>query len=239
MKTKKYIINNNENNMDFKTPEKIKEKSNSYSESKSQSKNVKNLKKISKHSFKIIPIEKKVKNHSIRKLLKTNDAKEIYRICEGLNMILSEIISKNKLLLTYSSIIIRQKENIFSLKKKPNISITSYLRRIIMYSRIEISTLFLSIVYLHKILEKKLLLTDYNVYKLLSISILISLKYNEDKISNNVFYAQVFGISLRDVNSLEYSYLKLLDFCVFIDHQSIKQFFNYLYKRIYTGVNNS
>ena len=239
MKTKKYIINNNENNMNFITPEKIKEKSNSYSKSKPQSKSVKDLKKTSKHSFKIIPIEKNVKNHSLRKLLLTNDTKEIYRICEGLNMILSEIISKNKLLLTYSSIIIRQKENIFSLKKKPSISITSYLRRIIMYSRIEMSTLFLSIVYLHKILEKNLFLTDYNVYKLLSISILISLKYNEDKISNNTFYAQVFGISLRDVNSLEYSYLKLLDFCVFIDHQSIKQFFNYLYRRIYTGVNNS
>ena len=160
MKTKKYIINNNENNMNFITPEKIKEKSNSYSKSKPQSKSVKDLKKTSKHSFKIIPIEKNVKNHSLRKLLLTNDTKEIYRICEGLNMILSEIISKNKLLLTYSSIIIRQKENIFSLKKKPSISITSYLRRIIMYSRIEMSTLFLSIVYLHKILEKNLFLTD-------------------------------------------------------------------------------
>jgi hypothetical protein len=180
-----------------------------------------------------------VKYHSLKSLLLNEDKNILYKICQGIDMILSEIISDNKKLTEYASVLLSQKENIFSLKKKPNITITDFLRRITAYTGIECSTLFLSIIYLHKILEKFFFLTEYNVHKILCISILIAIKYNEDKISNNKFYGKVFGLDLKDVNTLEYSYLELLDFKVFIDHQSIKLFFNYLYKKIFSGVNNS
>ena len=219
------------------TPKKIKDKSNSYSKKKQSSKNVKKSSK-KKHNRTSSSKITKTKYLSLKSLSLNPDNKHIYEICEGIDKILSEIISKNKNLCSYENILSKQKDNIFSLKKIPKITITNFLRRIIAYADIECSTLFLSIVYLHKILEKCLFLTEYNVHKLLSISILIAIKYNEDKISNNTYYGKVFGLTIKDVNFLEYSYLQLLDFNVFIKHRHIKKFFDFLYQKIFVGVNN-
>ena len=90
--------------------------------------------------------------------------------------------------------------------------------------------------YLNKILESNLFLTDFNVHKLLSISILIAIKYNEDKISNNRYYGDIFGLTLKEINSLEFSYLKLLDFKLFVEYNYIKKFFNFVYKKIFNNL---
>ena len=76
-----------------------------------------------------------------------NDEEKIYKISKGINRILSEIISINKLIPKYSKILEKQKKDIFSLKNKPNISLTSFLSRIIMYSKLEYSTLCLGLIY--------------------------------------------------------------------------------------------
>ena len=77
------------------------------------------------------------------------------------------------------------------------------------------------------------MLTEYNVHKLLCISILIAIKYNEDKISNNEYYSKIFGLSLKLVNHLEYSYLKLLDYKLYVEQQYIKNFYHYINTKIF------
>ena len=169
------------------------------------------------------------------KYFKLNDEEQIYKISEGINKILSEIISVNKLTSKYSIIIKKQKNDLFSLKNKPNISLTSFLSRIIIYSKLEYSTLCLGLIYLNKVIESNLFLTEFNVHKLLSASILIAIKYNEDKISNNDYYAQIFGLSLNEINQLEYSFLCLIDFNLYVEHKFMKKFLKYIYKKVFNG----
>ena len=51
-----------------------------------------------------------------------------------------------------------------------------------------------------------------NVYKLIFTSILISLKYNEDGIYDNVYYSQIAGVSVQELFQMEYEYVLLLNF---------------------------
>ena len=214
--------------MNYITPKKTKKsKYNSKNETLPKS-NLKS-KKSSRYSF--AKINKANNNTSLKKLLNNNN-KEINRICLGINFILTEIISKNKFLPEYSSIL-KNQNKLFDLKSEPKISINKYLNRIILYSKIELSTIVVGLIYFNRILEKGLMLTEYNVHKLLCISILIAIKYNEDKISNNEYYSKIFGLSLKLVNHLEYSYLKLLDYKLYVEQQYIKNFYHYINTKIF------
>ena len=186
----------------------------------------------SKYSYDKNP-KRKIGILSIKYFILNNDKEQIYKICEGINNILSEIISVNKLISIYSNILKNQKNDIFSLENKPNISLTSFLSRIIIYSKLEYSTLCLGLIYLNKVIENNLFLTDFNVHKLLSASILIAIKYNEDKISNNDYYAQIFGLSLNELNQLEYQFLILMDFNLYVEQKFMKKFLKYIYKKIF------
>ena len=216
------------------TPIKKKKKSKEYSLNKIlHKKDETKIKSKSKYSYNKNP---KRKEGIINiKYFKLNDEEQIYKISEGINKILSEIISINKLTSKYSIILKKQKNDLFSLENKPNISLTSFLSRIIIYSKLEYSTLCLGLIYLNKVIENNLFLTEFNVHKLLSASILIAIKYNEDKISNNDYYAQIFGLSLYEINQLEYSFLCLIDFNLYVEQKFMKKFLKYIYKKIFNG----
>jgi hypothetical protein len=46
---------------------------------------------------------------------------------------------------------------------------------------------------------------------------ILALKYNEDDYYSNKYYAKVGGISLKELNELEYNIMVLLQFNFFID----------------------
>lgn len=213
------------------TPIKKKKNSKEYSLNKYSHKKDEKIKVKSKYSYDKNP-KRKIRSLNI-KYFTLNDEEKIYKISKGINRILSEIISINKLIPKYSKILEKQKKDIFSLKNKPNISLTSFLSRIIMYSKLEYSTLCLGLIYLNKVTHNHLILTDFNIHKLLSTSILIAIKFNEDKISNNDYYAQIFGLSLNEINQLEYSFLLLIDFNLFVEEKFIKKFLKHIYSKIF------
>ena len=224
------------NKEDFITPKKKERKLNISSINKFYSKKYKSPKKYQYLYTYDKTLKEKIDDNCLKYLKLLNNNIAMNKIIIGINNILSEIIRKNKVLPIYPYVLKKQKNDIFSLKKEPNITLISFLKRIIKYSGIECSTLFLSLLYLNKILESNLFLTDFNVHKLLSISILIAIKYNEDKISNNRYYGDIFGLTLKEINSLEFSYLKLLDFKLFVEYNYIKKFFNFVYKKIFNNL---
>ncbi len=57
---------------------------------------------------------------------------------------------------------------------------------------------------------------------------LLAIKYNEDDYYSNKYYARVGGISLCELNELEYYLLILLEFDVFIDHEVYEKYENQL-----------
>ena len=91
------------------------------------------------------------------------------------------------------------------------ISLYEYLIRIISYSNCEENTLISALIYIDRIAKIKNI-TKLNVYKLIFTSILISLKYNEDGIYDNVYYSQIAGVSVQELFQMEYEYVLLLNF---------------------------
>lgn len=57
---------------------------------------------------------------------------------------------------------------------------------------------------------------------------LISIKYNEDDYFSNEFYAKVGGIRMAEMNKLEYEFLSLIDFNLFVNEDVFNKYNSYL-----------
>ena len=117
----------------------------------------------------------------------------------------------------------------FLSKKIPSISIEKYLVRLVSHSKMEISTLILILIYIDKICKNnKFRLNYFNIHKLIVTSMLVSIKYNEDDYFSNSFYAKVGGVSITELNHLEYEFLSLIDFELYVDEDLFSKYSNYI-----------
>ena len=108
--------------------------------------------------------------------------------------------------------------SVFTSNKTPQISIKKYLTRIMKYSKPETSTVIICLIYIDKICEiSTLQLSIYNIHRIILSCMILALKYNEDDYYSNKYYAKVGGISLKELNELEYNIMVLLQFNFFID----------------------
>jgi hypothetical protein len=57
---------------------------------------------------------------------------------------------------------------------------------------------------------------------------LLAIKYNEDDYYSNQYYARVGGVSLTELNELEYNLLILLEFDIFVDDDVYTKYENQL-----------
>ena len=110
--------------------------------------------------------------------------------------------------------------NFFLTKKIPSISIYDFLERLVKYSKIEKSTLILILIYIDKFCDmNNENLTFYNIHKLILSSLVIAAKYNEDKYLSNEFYAKIGGITKKEIDILEYQFLTLINFSLYINDE--------------------
>ena len=142
---------------------------------------------------------------------------------------LTTILEENKKLDNYNDILKKQKKMIFSANSVPNISIKDYLIRIQTYSGIEKSTLILSLIQIDHICKKAdLILTYFNIHRILFGAVLISIKFNEDSYYDNKFYSEIAGVKLKELKMIEYTFLELNDFNVFLNGKEYEQYRQYL-----------
>ena len=112
----------------------------------------------------------------------------------------------------------------------PKISILDYLLRIQKYSNIENSTFIIALIYIDRICAKKeIILTKYNIHRILFTAILIATKYNEDIIFDNLFYSKIAGVTIKELLALENYFLNIIDFELFVSDNIYKQYSEYLY----------
>ena len=143
--------------------------------------------------------------------------------------ILSAIIEENEKLPNIKQIILKQKKMFFSEKTIPNILIYDYLKRIQEYTFIERNTLILSLIYIDRLCTLgQVTLTHYNVHRILFGAILISIKYNEDTFYGNNYYAEIAGVKLSELNSIEYNFILLCNYQMFVSDETFKQYNDYL-----------
>ena len=150
-------------------------------------------------------------------------------LINAISVTLSTIIEENKKLQNYKEILMRQSKMIFSSKTIPNISIYDYLIRIQTYSLIEKSTLILSLIYIDRLCELcKLTLTFYNIHRIVFAAILIAIKYNEDNFYDNKYYAEIAGVKLKELKLIEYQFVELIDFNMYVSDEIFNKYNTYL-----------
>lgn len=155
-------------------------------------------------------------------------------LINSISKVLNTILEKNKSVINYKEILKKQSMMYFSANTIPNITIKDYLSRIQNYSELEKSTLIMSLILIDKMCRKSgILLTHYNIHRILFCSVLISIKYNEDSYYDNTFYSQIAGIKPNELKLLEYTFLEYTDFNVFVKDDEYKQYEQYLNMWVY------
>lgn len=119
--------------------------------------------------------------------------------------------------------------SLFSRQQIPKISIFDYLLRIQKYSGIEESTIIISLIYIDRICKKKgIVLSKYNIHRLIFTAILIAIKYNEDIIYDNLYYSKIGGVTKKELLILENEFLQLIDFNLFVSNKIYQKYYEYL-----------
>ena len=117
----------------------------------------------------------------------------------------------------------------FLMRNIPPISIKDYLERLCKYSKINTSTIILILIYIDRICNiQKFKLTYYNVHKLILASMVIAIKYNEDEYYSNKFYSKLGGVSISEIVFLEYNFLSLIHYNLFVNNELFKKYNDYI-----------
>ena len=150
-------------------------------------------------------------------------------LINSISKALNTILDKNKNVKNYKDILKKQSMMYFSANTIPNITIKDYLMRIQNYSELEKSTLILSLILIDRMCRKSgILLTHYNIHRILFSSLLVSIKYNEDSYFDNNFYSQIAGVKPNELKLLEYTFLEYNDFNIYVKDDEYKQYEKYL-----------
>lgn len=138
---------------------------------------------------------------------------------------LTTILDNNKNMPNYKNILVKQSKMCFSSKTLPDISLYEYLIRIQKYSLVEKSTLILALIYIDRLCKiGKIILTDYNMHRILFSALILAIKYNEDKFFENEYYSQIAGIKMTELKNIEYNFLSLCNFNVFVDEETFEKY---------------
>lgn len=155
----------------------------------------------------------------------TEDTK--HKIISSIASNLKDIIEDNKQKIGEKFI----NHDIFYLEAIPKISLEDYIKRIYKYTKMNISSLIISVIYIDKFCENyKYILSYNNIYRLLLVSILVSIKFNEDFVVTGNTYAKIAGVSCADLNFLEYNLCTAMDFNFNIENDYYQQYFQYFSK---------
>ena len=99
---------------------------------------------------------------------------------------------------------------------QPPITFNDYVKRLIHYTRMSISPVNLAVAlfYIERIEKKGVCeVNQFTIFRLLAVAYLVAYKYMDDPpMMKNLEYCKIAGISLAELNRLEFSFLKAMDF---------------------------
>ena len=177
------------------------------------------------------------KTNENKKELIQNDFNDIkYNINHKLNSSISitllNLISENRSKHNYKELLKKQKNNVFNSLKVPKLSLGDFMYRITYYSKVNDEILISSLILIDRYCKKnKIILTVYNIHYLLFTSILVTIKFMEDKFFSNKYYATICGIKLSHLNKMEYEFLCGITFEIFIHEKFFVKYQNLLLEK--------
>ena len=151
-------------------------------------------------------------------------------IIDVVSDLLLNMCEENKAIeVTNKNISLNKKIKLFMLKKIPSISIKDYLIRLSKYSKISDSTLVIILIYIDRFCHRYNFKINYfNIYKLILISMIIAIKFNEDEYYTSEFYAKLGGITKAEINNLEYEFTCMINFNLFIKEELFYKYYDLL-----------
>ena len=127
------------------------------------------------------------------------------------------------------NILSNKKIKLFMLRKIPSISINDYLLRLSKYSKLDESTVVFILIYIDRLCHNyNLKINNYNIFKLILAAMVVAIKFNEDEYYTSDFYAKLGGISKLEMNLLEYEFVTMINFNLFIKEDLFYQYYDLL-----------
>ena len=118
----------------------------------------------------------------------------------------------------------------------PSMPIKNYLIRLCQFTKINESTIIIILIYIDRICNiNKFTLTYRNIYKIILSSMVVAIKYNEDNFYSSDIYAKIGGLSIKELNYLEFHFLVLIKFSLFVE----KDLFDKYYDNIMSFTENN
>jgi hypothetical protein len=143
--------------------------------------------------------------------------------------ILQEILEENKSQKHPKEILERQKRLSFHSKTPASVTLAEYIERILKYTHIEESTLIIALIYIDRLCDRQnVILSENNIHRIVLAAIILATKYNEDDFYSNNYYSKVGGISVQELNILEYEFSKLVKYSLFIREDIYEKYNIYL-----------
>ena len=176
-------------------------------------------------------------NASKENVLSIEEIRGSINVVKSISLLLAEIINENSLeKINFAKAETRKKvltsaepRLVFTSKKVPSISIQAFLERILKYTKIEESTLIMTLIYIDRLCDfNQVQLSEVNIHRIILATLVLAIKYNEDDYYSNEFYAKVGGVSLIELNQLEYESIKMIRHTLFVEDELYKKYEKYL-----------
>ena len=118
----------------------------------------------------------------------------------------------------------------FISKKIQPISIEEYIERLLKHSKVFNEIIIIILIYLDTICAKhKINFNYYNIHKFILAAFIVAVKFHEDdNIYSINYYAKLGGVTVKEALNLEYEFLSLIDFKLFIHQRLYNKYYNNL-----------
>jgi hypothetical protein len=164
-----------------------------------------------------------IKQNIINELINTSEESNMASIIEIISDLLVKICEENKPKKHKRNILLKS----FTCKTIPSINIKDYFLRLSKNSKINHSTIIVQLIYIDRICKmNNVILTYYNIHKLILAAFVLAIKYNEDTYYSNIDYSKIGGVSVIELNNLEFQYLILIDFKLFVQTELFYKYYN-------------
>lgn len=122
---------------------------------------------------------------------------------------MEEIYGAGKRMAVFST---NAKTHCFFAKVPPQVPISYYINRLVVYSNCSSSAFIVMLIYLDRVQRScpSLALNEMNCHRLILSALVLAIKYLEDDVYLNSHYAFIGGISTSEMNDLELQFLELL-----------------------------
>ena len=97
------------------------------------------------------------------------------------------------------------------------------------YSKAFNGIFIIILIYLDTICTKHTINLNYNnIHKFILAAFIAAIKFHEDEYYSISYYAKLGGITQKEAINLEYEFLCLIDFNLFINQELYDKYYNYL-----------